>query len=270
MQLTPRQVKDFQKNVWNYYTQNKRPMEWRDNLSPYSIVVSEIMLQQTQVNRVTEKYAEFMAAFPSFKELARADNNTILSVWQGLGYNRRGLYLKQLAEIVQTDFKGILPADIGQLEKMPGIGPATARSIVAFAFNTPVSFIETNVRSVFIHHFFTNGNVDDSSILPLVQQTLPAGKAREWYWALMDYGTHLKQLHGNPNKRSLQYTKQSKFEGSNRQKRGMVLRALLTKSLSLSELAKSLSLQERVLSKVLAQLAKEGFVKKQGNRFSII
>ena len=245
-------------------------MEWRENKSPYSIVVSEVMLQQTQVNRVTEKYSEFLRAFPSFKKLAQASSKDVLSVWQGLGYNRRGLYLKQLAEIVQSKFKGKLPSDIEQLEKLPGIGPATARSIAAFAFNAPVSFIETNVRSVFIHHFFKKGNVNDSSLLPLVQQTLPEGKAREWYWALMDYGTHLKQLHGNPNKRSLQYTKQSKFEGSNRQKRGMVLRALLNKSLSLSELAKALSLQERVLTKVLAQLTKEGFVKQQGNRFSII
>ncbi|MEK7079017.1 MAG: A/G-specific adenine glycosylase, partial [Patescibacteria group bacterium] len=132
----------------------RRDFPWRNTTDPYHILVSEVMLQQTQVARVMVKFPIFIDQFSNFKELATASTKDILQVWQGMGYNRRALYLKKIAEIVITQYKGKLPDDPAILDTFPGIGEATAASIVAFAFNKPLVFIETNIRRVFIHLFF--------------------------------------------------------------------------------------------------------------------
>lgn len=203
-------------------------MPWRDNPSPYYVVVSEVMLQQTQVSRVVLKFEDFVAKFPDWQSLAGASLSDVLAAWQGLGYNRRGQWLHQLALMVVNQYQGQLPVDPLELVKLPGIGPNTAGSITAFAFNSPVVFIETNIRRVFIHHFFEDQEgVTDKQLLPIIEQALDHEHPREWYYALMDYGAHLVKTTPNPNRRSYHYARQSKFEGSHRQLRGKILRYFL-------------------------------------------
>ena len=218
----------FKATIWDYYNTNGRIQPWRHHPDPYHIVVSEMMLQQTQVRRVIEKYPSFITRFPGFHALATAELTDILEEWQGLGYNRRARYLKLIAQRVVKEFHGLLPDDKNILITFPGIGYATASSIAAFAFNKPVVFIETNIRRVFIHFFFSHtATVSDAEILPFVTDALDTENPREWYYALMDYGTMLGKKGGNPNKRSTHYTRQSSFEGSDRQLRGKIIRFLL-------------------------------------------
>ena len=219
----------FIRLIRGYYLQGKRPMPWREIISPYRVVVSEVMLQQTQVPRVLEKFPGFIKQFPDFSALSRASLADVIGAWQGLGYNRRARYLHAIAVHVMNEWDGELPQSPDVLTTLPGIGKATAGSITAFAFNLPVVFIETNIRRVFIHHFFTGDEpVSDALILPLVEATLDLDNPREWYYALMDYGTWLAGRVENPNRRSRHYSKQSAFEGSDRQIRGRVLRFLVS------------------------------------------
>jgi A/G-specific adenine glycosylase len=185
------------------------------------------MLQQTQVGRVEVKYPQFIKAFPDFEALDRAPLAKVYGVWQGMGYNRRALALKKTAHIVVNDYKGVLPCTHEELRSLPGIGKATASSIMAFAFNLPAVFVETNIRTVFIHFFFGNREeVADEEIVTLVEQCLYNKNSRMWYWALMDYGTMLKKSGEDKNMRSKHYKKQGKFQGSRRQKRGKILKIL--------------------------------------------
>ncbi len=244
-------------------------MPWREDTSPYSIFISEVMLQQTQVTRVMSKYLEFKKVFPDFKSLSKASKQKLLSTWQGMGYNRRALYLQSAANIIETKYKGILPQDPVLLDELPGIGFATACSIAAFAYNKPVVFIETNIRRVFIHHFFSDKTViSDTDILPYVEKALDKKNPQEWYWALMDYGAYLAKEVENPNKKSRHYVKQAKFEGSVRQVRGNILKLLLKKSYSLKELIKLYPNDERLFT-ALEQMIKEGFVGVKKNTYSI-
>jgi A/G-specific adenine glycosylase len=260
----------FRRTVWGYYRAHGRRMPWRENTSEFSVVVSEVMLQQTQVSRVTEKFQEFTRLFPNFAALAEASDTEILRSWQGLGYNRRAFWLRTLAQVVCEKYDGQLPRTVEELDALPGIGPATARSIAAFAFNAPVCFIETNIRRVFIHHFFTdNESVPDSMILPFVEAALPKSRAREWYWALMDYGAYLARAVENPNRRSKHYHKQSRFEGSVRQLRGAIIRSLLSQPQTAEKLSAALKRPQPEIVSVLAKLIEEGFVSQRGKRYVI-
>lgn len=227
MQLTQSQIADFQRIIWNYYAAAARPFSWRETRNPYHIVVSEIMLQQTQTHRVVDKFEQFIGAFPDFESLAQAPMRDLLGVWQGLGYNRRGVALQKIAQQVVLHYNGQLPADPVILETFPGIGPATASSICAFAFDMPTVFIETNIRAVYLHFFFPGQeNIHDKQLRPLVEQTVVHENARHWYYALMDYGVMLKKQFKNPSRKSAHHAVQSKFEGSDRQIRGMVIKLL--------------------------------------------
>ena len=227
------------------------------------------MLQQTQTSRVIEKYQNFIKAFPTVKALATASNEEVLRLWQGLGYNRRGLYLKRSCEIILEKYYGRLPTSREELVMLPGIGINTAASIVAFAFDTPVVFIETNIRRVFIHEFFSNKlEITDKEILELVELTLPKKDIREWYYALMDYGTFLAKTTQNPNRRSKHYKKQSTFEGSLRQTRGAILKALLNGSINKEALIARID-NSIHFEKAIDQLLNEGFIEKNKNTYSI-
>jgi len=229
----PDDLDAFIEIIHAFYTRMRRPMPWRDEITPYRVVVSELMLQQTQVPRVMEKFPHFITRFPDFSSLANASLADILEEWQGLGYNRRAKYLQGIARSVINDWNGILPAEPDILITFPGIGRATAGSIAAFAFNKPVVFIETNIRRVFIHHFFADREkISDSDIFPLIERTLDDNNPRDWYYGLMDYGTWLTGRIENPNRKSRHYSRQSAFEGSDRQIRSLILKRLLVEKSS--------------------------------------
>jgi A/G-specific adenine glycosylase len=262
-------IPKFQKTIWTHYRNHKRDFPWRRTRDPYKILVSEVMLQQTQAPRVVPKYKSFLKKFPNTKVLAKAKLSDVLSEWQGLGYNRRGMYLKKCAEKIETEFSGKFPKDFKILCSLPGIGPATAGDILAFAWNKPVVVIETNIRSVFIHFFFQDEEkVSDKEILPLIEKTLDTENPREWYWALFDYGAYLKETH-NPSRKSAHHIKQSKFIGSHRQKRAEILRLILKKSQTEKELSKSLTYDISYVSKILKDLKKEGLIQKNKNKFFV-
>jgi A/G-specific adenine glycosylase len=229
------------------------------------------MLQQTQVERVAEKYREFLAAFPDFAALAKAPLPKLLGIWSGMGYNRRALALKALAQDVVEHHKGRLPPDTEKLLALPGIGQYTAGAVMAFAFNKPVVFLDTNIRRVYIHEFFHDReNIHDEELLPFVEQTMDTGNPRKWYNALMDYGTMLKKGHGNPNRRSAHYTRQSPFENSNRQVRGTIVKMLVAaSSLSASPIVKETGMNAERVKKNLLQLQEEGFIRRKGRSFVI-
>lgn len=266
-------VRDFQNEVMEFYeTKGRHDMEWRHNFDPYRIVISEVMLQQTQVPRVAVMYPPFIEKFPDFAALAAAPQAELLAAWQGMGYNRRALNLQKLAVTITHKFGGVLPEDPEALAALPGIGPATSCSIAAFAFNRPVVFIETNIRRVFIHYFFSDTTVvDDRDLLPLVKACLLPGRSREWYWALMDLGTSLKTSVSNPNRRSRQYVKQSAFAGSDRQIRGALLRLLLAGDSGDAEsLAKAIGASQDRVAGILEEMCHEGFfVQEAGGRYRV-
>ena len=227
-------VERFRARVYAHYRSHQRALAWRTTRDPYAILVSEVMLQQTQVARVARYYPRFLARFPDPATLARAPLRAVLEQWSGLGYNRRAQALQRAAQAVMGDHGGSIPADRAALQRLPGIGPATAGALLAFAFERPVVFIETNIRRVYLDQFFpTATTVPDRALQPLVACTLDREHPRRWYYALMDYGAALGRRGLNPNRRSAHYTRQSAFAGSTRQLRGLLLR-LLTEQRCLS------------------------------------
>ena len=258
-----------------------RDLPWRRTQDPYAIWISEVMLQQTQVVRVDGRWQRWIERFPTVDALAAASSADVLEEWQGMGYNRRALALLNAAQAVSAS-GGLFPKEERELLALPGIGPATAAGIRAFSFNLHAIYLETNVRTVFLHELFPEeDDVPDRDIIPLVDATCPpdGGNSltdpRSWYYALLDYGAYLKKVLPNPSRRSRGYTKQSRFEGSNRQKRAAVVRVLLSRreGISVEELAAELSRSELAagrealfaddVEKLLDQLAKEGFCERE-------
>lgn len=259
---------EFQKIVWRYWRENGRQgLPWRENPSAYNVVVSELMLQQTQVERVVPKFLEFTKQFPDFSALASALLSDVLIAWQGLGYNRRAKYLHELTkEVVRL---GGLPETLEELVKLPGIGKNTAGAILAYAYNQPVVYIETNIRTVYLHHFFADTfDVDDAELLPLVERTLDYSEPRAWYSALMDYGSFLKKQGYGRNNASKHYRKQSKFKGSVREMRGAILRVLANSSLTKTGLKRAVNADER-FELALEQLLAEGLVVGYGKGYRL-
>lgn len=204
-----------------------RDMPWRENTRPYYVLVSELMLQQTQVSRVMPKFNEFVTKFPDEKTLAEATLANVLKVWQGLGYNRRAKFLHESAKRIVNDFGGAFPKNENDILSLPGVGKNTAGAIMAYAFNKPSIFVETNIRTVYIHHFFKdNFAVDDTQIIELLERTIDRQNPRRFYQNLMDYGAHLKQTGIKNNARSKHYKKQSPLKGSVREMRGEIIRRL--------------------------------------------
>lgn len=268
-----KQIKKFQKTVWDFYKKNKRSFPWRETTDPYKILVSEIMLQQTQADRVVVFYEKWLKRFPDFKALAGAKFSEIYPYWQGLGYNRRALNLQKAAQKAMEEYAGRLPSGVsgvGHLNEFPGIGPYTARAVSIFSFNTPVACIETNIRRVFIHHFFPRKkSVTDIEILKIAELALDKKNSREWHWALMDYGAYLKSTVKNPNRRAKNYNVQSKFEGSLRQIRGAVLRNLMGENMTKPQLIKVSASSADRAEIVISALEKEGLIKQSKKVYSL-
>lgn len=282
-----------------------RDLPWRRARDPYAIWLSEVMLQQTQVPRVETRWPAWLEQFPSVFALAEAPTSEVLAAWQGMGYNRRALALKAAAEQVVRDYDGEFPRETDRLVALPGIGPATAQGIRSFAFDLPGVYLETNVRTVLLHHLFPDvPAVPDKELVPLAEATCPAvpeeptgargpyaapldaqDTPRAWYYALLDYGAFLKKTVPNPSRRSKAYTRQSKFEGSRRQKRAAIVRLLLDAQahaegpLRDEAIAARLNEAERAAGRdavpvafvreLLGDLAREGFCSNEGDAWRI-
>ncbi|OGJ16395.1 MAG: hypothetical protein A2632_02890 [Candidatus Pacebacteria bacterium RIFCSPHIGHO2_01_FULL_46_16] len=259
----------FQTYIRNWYTQyGRHHLPWRQTTDPYHILISELMLQQTQVERVIPKYLAFLQTFPTITKLAQTKQAEVVKLWQGLGYNRRAKYLHQTAQqLVDQKF----PDSPEELQKLPGIGPYTATAICAFSYNQPVIMLETNIRAVYLYHFFSGEtSVKDSDLIPYIIKTLDKNNPRTWYWALMDYGSNLKILTGNQTRRSATYVRPSKFIGSLRQVRGAIIRALAQHStLSKIALEEEVKVNPEFFRQALEQLLLEGMIVKQKNTFHL-
>lgn len=257
-------VKKLVRTVNTYYAEHARELPWRvpeqdGFLDAYKILVSELMLQQTQVPRVIPKYEEFLKKYPTLEQLAKTSLADVLRLWSGLGYNRRARYLHQIAQMLHETNNSAIPADLDELQKLPGIGYNTAAAIAVYAHNKPHLFIETNIRTVYIHHFFNDTvGVKDERIIPLLEASLEGQNPRDFYWALMDYGTYLKRKVGNKATQSTVYKKQSQFQGSLRQLRGQVLRELHRSNLTKRQLMHRLADGRAEL--VINDLVDEGLI----------
>ncbi len=246
-----------------------RDMPWRRDTRPYYILVSELMLQQTQVARVVPKFEAFIARFPDTKTLAKAPLAEVLKYWSGLGYNRRARYLHMAAQIIERDHDGRMPDTLEAIKRLPGVGDATAGAIMVYAFNRPVPFIETNVRAVYFHCFFADeSKVSDAALLPLITETMDQENPREFYRALMDYGAWLKKHTKSSNAKSIHYKKQSKFSGSVREVRGRIVRLLGEGDLTRDALADMAAADER-FEPALNSLVKDGLVTQTDSVFHL-
>jgi len=272
-------IKTFQKMILEWYAVNGRhTLPWRKTRNPYRILVSEIMLQQTQVDRVILKYKEFLKAFPTIKKLASDSVYDLLKVWKGLGYNRRALNLQKSAQKILSDYGGIFPKTIEDIQKLPGIGPYTARAIATFAYEQPQVFIETNIRRIFIHFFFGDREgVSDDEITPFVKKALWKKDPYTWYSALMDYGATAMKDIPNPNKKSKHYARQSRFEGSRRYARAKILDCIMVQKkvslgdvMSLCKKDPYLLPYQSQIGAILEVLVQEGFIVKKGLYWRVV
>jgi A/G-specific adenine glycosylase len=259
--------------VRDFYSKNKRDfLPWRKTKNPYYILVSELMLQQTQVKRVIPKYESFIKSYPSMHHLAEASLGSVLLHWHGLGYNRRAKLLHQCAQVVIEKYGGALPKTKAELELLPGIGPYTAGAIMAFAYNKPTLIVETNIRTVYIHHFFNEmKGVSDNMIVRQLEKTMGAMPPRDWYAALMDYGSYLKSNKCNNIQQSKHYRKQSPFKGSGRELRGLIIKLLSEKNkiteISFRNLITNFS-EDEIFS-TIEVLVKEGMIEKTEHYYSL-
>ncbi len=272
--LSAQAIQKFRETVWDFYCAHKRAsLPWRppqvqmrnENIDVYPILVSEIMLQQTQVSRVLPKFESWMRQLPNVKALASASRKDVLALWQGLGYTRRAKFLHEIGEYIAKHGE---PKTVAGLEQLPGIGHYTARAVATFAWNESHALVETNIRTVYIHHFFKNVDiVSDKDIVRAVEQTLDTSSPREWMYALMDYGAYLKLQGKAHNARAKSFTRQSKFKGSVREVRGVIMKFFTQKSTLAPKDVKQLESvfgDERV-QKALTGLLKDGLIK-QGKR----
>ncbi len=290
MDKTAHNLDEFKQLVLSKGCELYRDLAWRNIADPYGVWISEVMLQQTQVVRVDGRWQRWLLRFPTVESLAEAPMADVLDEWQGMGYNRRALSLQKAAQqIVEL---GYFPDDVSELVKLPGIGPATAGGIVAFAHNKHALYLETNVRTVFLHELYPGvEGVSDKILIPDVLQCCPPSASqdepgpRAWYYALLDYGAYLKKTVPNPSRRSKTYTKQSKFEGSHRQKRAEVIRLLLDENAlnsdgldayEIKEIISNIELSKQrepveidEILKVLDELLSEGFIQVKTKKFVI-
>src|SRR5438552_15733269 len=190
--LAPDLIAQAHTSLLTWYAAEQRNLPWRTTSDPYAILVSEVMLQQTQVDRVLPKYQQFLATFPTLAVLAAAPTADVISAWVPLGYNMRAVRLQSIARQVIAEYDGRIPDAIEELLKLKGIGRYTAGAIACFAYSKQVATVDTNIRRV-LHRIFLGleypaPRLNDSQMLALAEQVLPSGEAYNWNQALMDLG----------------------------------------------------------------------------------
>ncbi len=263
--LTSTKITSFQKKIFKWWEANRRVFPWRETTEPYAILVSELMLQQTQAPRVVEKFNQFVEVFPDLESLAKAQKFEILQLWSGLGYNRRAIWLQEAAQMIieRKEF----PNTPEELQKMKGIGKYSAHSILIFAFNYDLATVDTNIRRILVAEKFAEEKTSERDLWEIAKKLVPKGRSRDWHNALMDYGsieltvakTGIKPL-----------TKQGKFKGSDREYRGKILKLLLeSKKITINQMITVLNLQEVKLESILQKMVKENLIKKKGKYYSV-
>jgi A/G-specific adenine glycosylase len=262
---------EFQGIIYSYYEQSGRVFPWRGKVSPWGVLVSEFMLQQTQTERVIPYWQRWLSLWPGPEDLAAAPLETALREWSGLGYNRRARYVKECARLIVERYGGEVPKTPELLLPLPGIGRYTAGAIACFAYNYPAVFIETNIRSALIHFFFQNREkVGDDEIFPILETTLDRENPRKWYYALMDYGAALKKITVNPSRKSAHYSKQSPFNGSFRQLRGRLIKTLVSGGPApAADLRRRADMESEDFYRVLEVLERESLVAEEAGVYRI-
>ncbi len=247
------QLGRIRKVIFRWFAVHGRDLPWRRTRDPWAVLVSECMLQQTQVDRVIPKYLDFLRRWPTPAALAQASLREVLASWSGLGYNRRAKYLHSAALAICERFGGKVPIDVAALSSLPGIGRYTAAAIVSFAGNGDVVLWDTNIRRIFMRVLyggeFARRLPDDRALEETLRRLLPRGRSRDWHGALMDFGSAMcvgrapachtcplaafckaaPSFLGNASPRTALIRPQSRFEGSRRQVRGAIVRLLAAK-----------------------------------------
>jgi A/G-specific adenine glycosylase len=259
-------IKRFQKKVLSFYEKNKRDLPWRTTTDPYKILLSELMLQQTQVKRVIFYYQKWIAKWPTIDALASASLPEVLQMWMGLGYNTRAVNLHSTVRTIVSEFKSDVIKAMKQYKELPGIGRYTSQAVQIFSSNADLVTVDTNIRRILINEFNLPTKVADTELWDLAEKCLPLGKSRDWHNALMDYGS----LHLTAQKTGIKpKTQQSRFEGSNRQIRAKILRCLLQKSMSLTEFENTFELEQTRLKPILDKMIEEKIVVKRNTLYQL-
>jgi A/G-specific adenine glycosylase len=268
MPLTKTRINTFHEMIFVWWKDHRRSLPWRETNDPYRILVSEVMLQQTQVSRALPKYEEFLYFFPDVYALASAKTSQVLKVWQGMGYNRRALYLKKTAEAVVSAHHGYFPEAEMDLLKLPGVGKYTARAIMVFAFRQDVAMIDTNIRQILVHFFFDGKAVSEKEVENVADALVPKGKSWEWHQALMDYGAlALKAVRGKT--KAVMKAKAVPFKESDRYFRGRIVDALRQKDWKEKELVSYMSAfykkPSMFITRIVDGLVKDSLVTRKKN-----
>jgi A/G-specific adenine glycosylase len=264
--FSPERIQEFQKKVFSFYQKNKRDLPWRKTTDPYKILLSELMLQQTQVNRVILYYEDWIARWPTIDALASATRAEVLQAWMGLGYNTRAINLHKAAQKIVTEFDNDVIKAMKQYKEIPGVGRYTSQAVQIFSTNADIVTVDTNVRRIFMKEFHLPEKVSDKELWGLAEQCLPKGRSREWHNALMDYGA----LHLTAQKTGIKpKTQQSRFEGSDRQIRARILRYLLKETMSLSELEKTFGIEQMRLRRILDKMVTEKIIVNKNNSYQL-
>jgi len=271
MNIPTKRMDEFQRFIFSWWKTNRRDLPWRRTNDPYKILVSEVMLQQTQVLRVLPKYREFIERYPTVYDLAKASPGDVLRIWKGMGYNRRALYLYKTAQEVVRIYHGIFPKDEESLTKLPGLGIYTARAIMVSAYRQNVAMVDTNIRQIITHFFFRDKPQKPAVIQAAADQLVPVGKSWEWHQALMDFGSSkLKKIH--PPMRRIGRTAEKKksipFKESNRFYRGRIIDILRQDKIGedqlITNLIKKYGKPRQFLQSIIGSLIKDGLVVKKG------
>jgi len=271
MAISRARISAFQDMIFLWWQEHKRDLPWRKTRDPYRILVSEVMLQQTQVSRVLPKYDEFLRVFSDVNALSQASTAQVLRLWHGMGYNRRALYLKKTAETVRDMYGGIFPEDEQSLTKLPGLGRYTARAILVFAYEKDVAMVDTNIRQIITHFFYKGKQQREKTILDMADTLFPRGRSWEWHQALMDYGAlEMSRVRG---KRVSVGRKQAPFRDSNRYYRGRVIDVLRVGEADEWKMVADFSRQydkpAEYFTGVIGQLIKDGLVERRGTRITL-
>jgi A/G-specific adenine glycosylase len=264
MEISDETIVKFQRKVFTFYKNHKRRLPWRMTNDPYKILVSELMLQQTQVSRVVPYYTSWVHQWPTIHLLATASRFDILQAWMGLGYNTRAIRLQKAAQIIVKEFQGDVIQAMNHYEAVPGVGRYTSQAVRIFATNADLITVDTNIRRIFIHEFNLPETVLEKTIWELAQRCLPKGRSRDWHNALMDYGA----LHLTAQKTGIPpQTKQTQFEGSDRQLRARIIRILLTSDKTFTALKKTLHVEDSRLQRILDKLLREEIIIQKNKHF---